>query len=42
MAIGRKANGQLKKGYKITKGGRVVKASKKKARKKRATRRGRR
>ncbi len=42
MAIGRTAQGRIKKGYKLSKGGRVVKASKKKARKKRATRRRRR
>ncbi len=35
MAEGRKANGQLKKGYKLSKGGRVVKASKSKAKRKR-------
>jgi hypothetical protein len=29
MRKGRKANGQIKKGYKITKAGRVVKAKKK-------------
>lgn len=32
---GRKANGQLKKGYRIAKGGRVVKASGKGRRRKR-------
>ena len=30
---GRKANGRLKKGYKLTKGGRVVKASRRRRRK---------
>lgn len=33
MTIGRKANGQLKKGYKLSKGGRVVKAKAKRRRK---------
>lgn len=33
MTIGRKANGQLKKGYRLAKGGRVVKAKAKRRRK---------
>lgn len=33
MTIGRKANGQLKKGYRLAKGGRVVKAKAKRKRK---------
>lgn len=34
-AAGRKANGQLKKGYRIAKGGRVVKAKAKSRRRRR-------
>lgn len=34
MPVGRKKNGQIKSGYKLTKSGRVVKASKKRKTKK--------